>query len=78
MVLFKRLLIALLIVCGAILLVLAWFTHYANTEGGTSHPVFAEEFGIPGILLIVLGASGILWTMTANRKKRKGVWGDGR
>lgn len=69
MVLFKQLLTILLVVCGAILLTLAWFTHYESANPGTTHPVFAEELGIPGILLIVIGASGIFWTVIAERHR---------
>ena len=57
----KKSLFVVLIVAGAILLVYA-SNSLIVFDGGGGHRVFVNEFGVPGILAIVVGAVGLFWS----------------
>jgi hypothetical protein len=53
-------LFVVLIVAGAILIFYASFSLIVF-DGSGGHRVFANEFGVPGILAIVVGVVGLFW-----------------
>ena len=58
----KILLYCAFIVAGVVLLIYASFSLIVF-DGGGSHRVFVNEFCVPGILAIVVGAVGLFWLL---------------
>jgi TRAP-type mannitol/chloroaromatic compound transport system permease small subunit len=56
----KIILYCVFIVAGVILVIYASFSLIVF-DGSGSHRVFVNEFGVPGILAIVVGLVGLFW-----------------